>query len=154
MYGNSICDIELKGWCFYGRGSWKAFYSSFLSLWNFWIKAPVCSKGTQVTVLSRSCSDSLLSRRPEFHSPTLQTICFPFCTTWLASRFMTDDEVQYEFDRVRPSVCEQKQEHVERIVVIFYLRQLNCSFPKLSSFGSDPTRVTDSLFVVPLSTHC
>jgi hypothetical protein len=63
MYGNSICDIELKRWCFYRPGRWKAFCSSILSLWNFWIKALACSKGTQVTLLSRSCSSSLLLQK-------------------------------------------------------------------------------------------
>ena len=41
----------------------RLFTSSFLSLWNFWIKAPVCSKGAQVTVLSHSRSGSSFVQR-------------------------------------------------------------------------------------------
>jgi hypothetical protein len=81
-----------------------------------------------------------------------QSICFPFCTIRLASRFMTDDEVQYYLDRVLPSVCVQKLEHSERFVMIYYVRQLNWSFSKRSSFGSDLTRVIDTLHGVRLST--
>jgi hypothetical protein len=54
----------------------RHFCSSFLSLWNFWIKAPLCSKGAQVTVLSHSRTGSLLCRGPEFHPPTLRVYLF------------------------------------------------------------------------------
>lgn len=130
LYANYICDIELERCWFCRRGRWKAFSSPILSLWNFWIKAPVCSKGAQVTVLSHSRSGSLLCRRPEFHAPMLQYICLPFYTKRLASRFMTDDEVQYWLNRVLPSVCVQKLEHSERVVMKFYVRKLNWSFSK------------------------